>query len=104
MDRLEQLILQTRLLAAEQLTTIQRTAQQRQQRLAQGIIESGLVDERRFAEWAAQVSGSRLIDPLPSAAIAALSRRIPRAIAREYNVVPVAIDGDTIAVATLDPF
>ena len=104
MDRLEQLILQSRLLTPEQLATIKRTAQQRHQRLAQSIIESGLVDERRFADWMAQASGTKLIDPLPAAAVGALSRRIPRGIAREYNVVPVAIDGDTIAVATLNPF
>ena len=102
MDRLEQLILQSRLLTSDQLTAVKRDAESRQQRLAQTIVEMGVVDDRRFAEWMAQVSGARLIDGLPQAAIAALERRIPRSIAREYSIVPVAIEGDTITVATID--
>src|SRR5688572_6391672 len=102
MDRLEQLILQTRLLTPDQLEGVKRDAESRHQRLAQSIVELGLVDDRRFAEWMAQVSGARLIEGLPQAAIAALERRIPRAIAREFHIVPVAIEGDTITIATIN--
>jgi len=103
MDRLEQLILHSRLLTADQLTALQRDAQHRHKRLWQRIIESGLIDERRFAEWMAEASGVRLLDPLPVVAIGALSRRIPRATAREYVIAPVAIEGDTIVVAAVNP-
>ena len=103
MDRFEQLILHSRLLNADQLAALQRDAQTRHTRLSQRIVESGLVDERRFADWMAEASGVRLLDPLPVVAIGPLSRRIPRAIAREFVVVPVAIEGDTIVVAAMNP-
>jgi hypothetical protein len=103
MDRLEQLILHSRLLSADQLAALQRDAQHRHKRLSQRIVESGLVDERRFAEWMAEASGVRLLDPLPVVAIGALSRRIPRAIAREFVIAPVAVEGDTIVVAAMNP-
>lgn len=76
----------------------------RRQRLAPTLIDLGLVDETRFADWASQTSGLRLLHPLPDDDIAALHAHVPGAVARQYDVVPVSVDGDELTVATMDPF
>ncbi len=103
MDRLEELLLQTRALTPEQLERAKSDAKRTRKRLAQTIINLGLVDDRRFAQWMAHVSETPLVDPLPAGAVHALERRIPRGIAREYEVAPVAIEGDVLTVATINP-
>lgn len=103
MDRLEELLLQTRALTPEQLERAKSDAKRTRKRLAQTIIDLGLVDDRRFAQWMAHVSDTPLVDPLPAGAVHALEGRIPRGIAREYEVAPVAIEGDVLTVATINP-
>lgn len=103
MDRLEELLLQTRALTPEQLERAKTDAQRTRKRLAQTIIDLGIVDDKRFAQWMAHVSGTPLVDPLPAGAVHALERRIPRGIAREYEIAPIAIEGDVLTVATVNP-
>jgi len=103
MSTLEQLLVETRLLTTAQLDTAQRDANVRHKRLAAAIIDLGLIDERRFAEWLAKVTELPIVDPLPSGAIAQLQHRISPQLAREYQVVPLAIERDSLTVATLNP-
>jgi hypothetical protein len=44
-----------------------------------------------------------LVDPLPAEEVEKVERRIPRAIAREYAILPLAIEGDTLIIATINP-
>ena len=101
---LEQLLVQTQLLSPIQLAVAQRDAQMRHKRLAPTLIDLGLVDEKHFAEWMAQVTRLPVIDPLPDDAVSSLQRRLPRAIAREYEVVPLRMEGDELTIATINPF
>lgn len=103
MPTLEELLVQTRVLSPSQLAVAQRDAQMRHKRLAQTIIDLGMMDDRRFAQWMARVTGLPLVEPLPEDAVYQLEHRLPRAIAREYQVVPVSLSKDTITVATINP-
>jgi hypothetical protein len=103
MPTLEELLIQSRLISAPQLAIAQRDAQTRNRRLAPTLIDLGLVKERRFAEWMAEVTHLPLIDPLPAAAVESLVRRIPRAVAREYEVLPLSADQGALSVATINP-
>ncbi|MGZ7032438.1 MAG: GspE/PulE/PilB domain-containing protein, partial [Thermoanaerobaculia bacterium] len=81
----------------------QRDAAMRNKRLAAAIVDLGLMNERRFAEWIAKATQISLVDPLPAGAVAQLQHRIPPQIARDYQIVPVAIDRDSITIAMMNP-
>jgi len=103
MQPLEQLLVQSRLVSPSQLAVGQRDAQVRNRRLAPTLIDLRLIDDRRFAEWMSQVTDLPLIDPLPVGAVESLVRRIPRAIAREYEVLPLAIEQGAMIIAMVNP-
>ena len=100
---LETLLIRSQFLAPAQVALAKREATGRHRRLAPMLVELGLVDERRFAEWMSQMTSIAIVDPIPPAAVEPLVRRIPRAIAREYEVLPVKIDPATLIIATMNP-
>lgn len=100
---LESLLIEWRLLSTEQLAMAKREAQRQSRRLAPTIIDLGMVSDRRFAEWMSQMTGIPIIDPIPTAAVELLVRRLPRAIAREFEVVPLKIEPGTLTIATVNP-
>ena len=100
---LEDLLLRARLLSPMQIAVAKRDAEMRRKRLAATIIDLGLIDETRFAQWISEATGAPLVDPLPEDSVFALERRLPRAIAREFEVVPIALSGAALTVATIDP-
>lgn len=103
MPTLEEFLVASRLLSPTQLAVAQRDAEIRHRRLAQTVIELGMVSDRHFAQWMAGATGFPLLDPIPDHAVADLRRRVPRAIAREYEVVPVALEGTDLTVAMVNP-
>jgi len=103
MPTLEQLLVQTRVLSPTQLAIAQRDATVRHKRLAAAIVDLGMLDERRFAEWMAKVTELPIVDPVPAGAVEQLQHRIAPETAREYQVVPLAIDRDALTVATMNP-
>jgi len=103
MQSFEELLVQSRLISGAQLAIAQRDAQERRRRLAPTLIDLRLIDDRRFAEWMSQVTHLPLVDPLPAAAVESLVRRIPRAIAREYEVLPLAIEQGAMIIAMMNP-
>src|SRR5438874_220671 len=100
---LESLLVDTHLISPVQLAIAQRDAEKSGKRLAQAVIDLRFVPERRFAEWLASSCAIPLLDPIPETGVTELQRRIPRAIAREYEVVPVALRDDELTVATVNP-
>lgn len=102
-ETLEHLLVETRTLSPMQIAVAQRDAEVRRKRLAPTLIDLGLMNEARFAEWMAKTTSFPLVDPLPSERAAGLASRVPAALAREYEVVPVEIDADELIVATIDP-
>ncbi len=100
---LETLLIRSQFLAPAQLAVAKREATGRHRRLAPMIVELGLVNERQFAEWMSQMTSIPIVDPIPAAAVEPLVRRIPRAIAREYEVLPLKIDPGTLTIGTMNP-
>jgi hypothetical protein len=100
---LESLLVGTQFLSAAQLATAKQEAEARQRGLAQVIVELGMVGERQFAEWMSQMTSIPIVDPIPPAVVEPLVRRVPRAMALEYEVVPLKFDGSTLTVATINP-
>lgn len=103
MATLEQLLIDTRVLTTAQVASAQRDANVRHKRIAAAIVDLGLIEERRFAEWMAKVTELPIVDPLPAGAIEQLQHRISPQLAREYQVVPLAIERDALTVATMNP-
>ena len=100
---LEDLLVQTRVLSQMQVAVAKRDAETRRKRLAPTLIDLGMIDEVKLSQWMAQSTGLPVIHPLPEEKAQALARRLPRAIAREYEVVPIALDGTQMTIATMDP-
>lgn len=100
---LEELLVQTQLVSPTQLAIAVRDAEMRHSRLAPALIELGLVDERAFAEWVSRLTRTPLLHPIADGQVQRLEHRIPRALAREYEVVPVGLDRGELAVAMLNP-
>src|SRR5512142_2509624 len=103
MPSLEELLVSTNLLSPPQLAAAQRDAEQRRRPLAQTLIDLGLVDDRRFADWMAGVTKLPLVDPLSPEVIHEVERYISRAVAREYEVLPIDVDADEMTVAMVNP-
>ncbi len=103
MQSLEELLLEGRVIAPPQLAVAQRDAEMRNKRLAPTLIDLGFISDRRFAEWISEVTKLPIVDPLPFDDIKDLEHRLPRAIAREYEVVPIAVGGSSMTIATINP-
>lgn len=103
MATLEQLLVDTRVLSPAQIAVAQRDAAMRHKRLAATLVDLGMIEEHRFAEWMAKVAELPLVDPLPSGAIDQLQHHISPQLAREYQVVPLAIERDALTIAMMNP-
>ena len=101
---LEDLLVQTHVLSSVQLAVARRDAEVRRRPLASAVVDLGLIDETRFARWTAETSGLRILHPISDEAASALAGRIPAPLARKHGFLPVAVDGDELTVATIDPF
>jgi len=102
-ESLEELLIRTQIIAPEQLAVAEREAQKHNRRLAATLLDLGFVGERHFAEWMSEMTSIAIVDPLPAAAVEPLVRRIPRAIAREYEVLPLAIEQGAMIIAMVNP-
>ncbi len=99
----EELLIRTQVIAPAQLAVAQQEAQKHNRRVAATLLDLGFIGERRFAEWMSQMTSIAIVDPLPEAVVEPLVRRIPRAIAREYEVVPVKLEAGSLTIATINP-
>ncbi len=102
-QKLQELLLQTRAISEAQLRQALEEAAQTQKTLAQTVIDLGFINERHFAQWISRASETQLVDPVPEDAVASLERRLPRATAREREVVPLQLEGKRLHVAMVDP-
>lgn len=100
---LETLLIRSQILTPTQVATLKREAAARHRRLAPVIVEMGLINERRFAEWMSQMTSIAVVEQIPVAAVEPLVPRVPYEIAREYEVVPLKIDALTLTIATMNP-
>lgn len=102
-SKLEKLLVQTQLVSPALLAIAQRDAKMRGTRLGPALIDLGLVEEDRFAEWVASLAGTSVLQPVPAADVERLHQRVPRSVAREFEVVPVSVEGEVLTVAMLNP-
>jgi hypothetical protein len=100
---LETLLLRDGILNPEQVVTAVDDARRTHQTLAETVIDLGFVEERRLAEWIAEVSGTQLVDPLPEDVAMQLERRLAPATARLRMVVPVGEESGALYVAMVNP-
>ena len=103
MPPLEELLITTNLINASQLTQVQREAEHRRRPIAQTLIDLGIVGDRQFAEWMSGVTKLPLVDPLPADVVHDVERYVARAVAREYEVVPIDVNADEMTVAMVNP-
>lgn len=91
------------LITSEQLEDALQTQQVKHKRLGELLVESGIVDEEQITQACAiqmDVGYVNLDDVhIPSEAIAVISE----SVAREYTLIPVAIDSDRLSVAMANP-
>lgn len=102
-ESFDELLLQSGLVTQPQLSAARADAARTRKRMPETLIDLGFVNERRFAQWAAQISRTRLIDPLPEVAAAKIQHKISKAIARDLDVVPVALQQNMLSVAMINP-
>jgi type II secretion system (T2SS) protein E len=103
MPSLEDLITQSNLVSAADLANARREAESHHRPLAQSLIALGLVTDRRFAEWIAEATKLPLVDPVLPDAVTDVEQYLTRAIAREYEVVPIDVNADELTVAMVNP-
>ncbi len=101
--KLEQLLLNTRVVDPADLANRVADADQSQSRLGWSLIESGAIDERVLARVVSEGTQTPLIERLPDEVSPWIYRRIPSPIARQYQVVPLELNDQTLTVAMLDP-
>ncbi len=103
MPSLEELLVSTNLITAPQLAHAQTEAEQRRRPVAQTLLDLGIIGDRQFAEWIADVTKLPLVDPLSADVVHDVDRYIARAVAREYEVVPIDVNADEMTVAMVNP-
>lgn len=89
----------------EQSIALARTeALARHRKLAEIVIDLGLVDQRSLAALLARESGLELVSPIDTASARAIASAIPALEARRHQIVPVRREPEGIVVAVIDPF
>ena len=103
MPSLEELLVSTNLITSPQLAVVQTESEQRRRPVAQTLLDLGIVNDRRFAEWMANVTKLPLVDPLLPDVVHDVDRYLARAVAREYEVAPIDVNADEMTVAMVNP-
>lgn len=101
--KLEQLLLNSRVVDPAELANRVADADQSQSRLGWSLIESGTIDERVLARVVSEGTQTPLIERLPDEVSPWIYRRIPSPIARQYQIVPLELKDQTLTVAMIDP-
>ena len=100
---LAELLLRNGLVTPDGLAAARAEAARTHKRLAESVIDLGLVEERRLADAIARASDTSLVDPIPDDGAAAARHYIPNAIARELHVVPLRVLDDQLFVVMVNP-
>jgi len=103
MERLGEMLVQGGLVTDAGIAAARADAAQTKKRLPETVIDLGLVNERRFATWMAQISGSPLVDPIPEDAATAVQQRVTSGVARELQVVPLRYMDEGLEVVMVNP-
>jgi len=102
--KLGELLLAEGLVDAQSLSLANTEALARQRKLAEIVIDLGLIEQRSLAALLAKESGLELVSPIDTTTSEALAGRIPVHVARLHQIVPVRAGADAIVIAMIDPF
>ncbi len=102
-ERLTELLINNKLITAEQLKKALESQKQKGGRLSDIIIKLGFIKESDLISTLSQGLGFPLIDLKRFKIDPAIARIIPFDVARHYQIIPVSKMGDTLTLAMADP-
>ena len=102
-DSLAELLLSTGLVTSAGVAAARDEAARSRKDFAVCLIDLGLVNERRLAESVAQASDTLLLDSIDEHSVAAVQHYIPKAVARELQVVPLRVLDGQLFVVMVNP-
>lgn len=100
---LEDLLAHANLITQTQLAQAQRESETHHRPLPQTLINLGFVTDQQFAKWLSETTKLPLVDPLSADAVGDVVQYLTRAVAREYEALPIDVNGDEMTVAMMNP-
>ncbi len=105
MKSLAEILLEEKLLTAEQLSRALAARKESGKRLDRVLLDSGVVDEKELLERAAGLVGARYTDRIDERSLDPdILTRVPREFALRNNLLPLRMADGRVVVATSDPF
>ena len=101
--RLGDILISVGLLTDEQLQSALQAQKKSGKKLGEVLVEGGYIKQSQLFDALQRQLGVEFIDLTSYTPPAELSRVLPRAIAKKYNVVPVRADSATLYLAMDDP-
>lgn len=101
--RLGDILISVGLLTDEQLQSALQSQKKSGKKLGEVLVEGGYIKQSQLFDALQRQLGVEFIDLTSYTPPAELSRVLPRAIAKKYNVVPVRADSATLYLAMDDP-
>lgn len=102
--RLDEIVLTEGLVDELSMSAARTEALSRQRKLAEVLIDLGLIDQRSLAALLARESEAELVSPIDVDAVRPLAKEIPKHLARRHQIVAIREDEDGLVVAMIDPF
>jgi type IV pilus assembly protein PilB len=102
-QQIADLFVEQRVLQASQADDVLQEANLNGKNIEQALVDGGFVDEQGFYQAVADALGTDFIDLAESEIAPEILRLIPAGLARLHQALPIAIHGNTLIVALLDP-
>src|SRR5216683_1727347 len=101
--QLAEVFIEQRVLQPSQAEDVLNEAQLNGKTIAQAMIDGGFVDESGFYGTIAEALGTEYIDLSKREISPAVLKLIPSGLARLHRALPIAMSGNTLRVALVDP-
>ena len=101
--RLGDILISDGLLTQEQLEEALAQQKQTHERLGAVLIEYGYITEKELIDALRNQLGIDFIDLTKTTIDPSMSRYIPKALAQEYEIVPIQVVRDNLFIAMSDP-
>jgi type IV pilus assembly protein PilB len=102
-QQIADLFVEQRVLQASQADDVLQEANLNGKNIEQALVDGGFVDEQGFYQAVADALATDFIDLAESEIAPEILRLIPAGLARLHQALPIAIHGNTLIVALLDP-
>ena len=101
--QIDQLLVEGAFITAEQLEAAREAAKKANKDLKEVLVEQRLISQETMATVLSFQLNVPAIDLKQAQILPAALALIPEAVAREHNVLPISVEGDTLTVAMDDP-